>query len=192
MRIQLRTFRAALFLLLLAAQAANGQVAGPLDRTVDRFEAARLAPTEAVLHPSATTPASWTASWTAASRGSTDQVWDDSPRIGNLVSFGVVGALVGGVVVAAITDCLTTPLDPRCWPINVGQAIGVATGVHFGNARRGIFAVDLLASGLVAAGGLAALQDEARIGVTSAPAAVILLPLGELLVTVVAERLTDR
>ena len=66
----------------------------------------------------------------------------------------------------------------------VGEVLGVALGVHLANGQRGSFSTDLLASGGIAAAGLALMQAERRV--------TYVVPVSQIIGTVIAERRTSR
>lgn len=110
-------------------------------------------------------------------------------------AMGAGGFLVGGLAGIAIADCPGTENDGICalegafFGAGVLGTIGLATGVHLGNDRRGSYALDL-----VTAGGIWGLT----IGVlaandwpdTATTVAFVTLPIAQMIATVAVERAT--
>lgn len=108
-------------------------------------------------------------------------------------AIGVGGFLVGGLAGIAIADCPGSDDDGFCalegafFGAAALGTIGLATGVHLGNDRRGSYALDLATAGGIwgAAIGLLAANGWPD---TATTATFIALPIVQLVATVAVER----
>lgn len=103
---------------------------------------------------------------------------------------GALGLAAGGVIGGALSgggddDCHDYCFGDGAVPgAVIGEVAGVALGVHLANGRRGSLSMDLLASGGIAAAGLAIMQAERRV--------TYVVPVSQIIGTVLAERRTSR
>ena len=112
------------------------------------------------------------------------------PPIGNAIVGGVLGgALAGGVayvLFGGLGDCRDLCGLGLAYAVGVGTFVGLPLGVHLGNRRRGNFLVDLFLSTAAGAAAYALLKDR------DDSAAILMVPVLQLAVTVSAERLMGR
>lgn len=108
-------------------------------------------------------------------------------------AIGAGGFLVGGLLGGIIADCSNSDsycaLEGAFYGAGVLGTVGLATGVHLGNDRRGSHALALVTAGSIwglAIGALAA-NDWPE---TATTVAFIMLPIAQMVATVAVERAT--
>jgi hypothetical protein len=123
-----------------------------------------------------------------------DTLWVGGAGDVTLVLGGVAGGTLGFIAGGLIGSVLDGPPDDDCTEICfgdgvipgvlIGEALGLALGVHLANGRRGSFSTGALVSAGILAVGVAGLLEEPQI--------VFLIPVGQLVGAIHAERRTDR
>jgi hypothetical protein len=123
-----------------------------------------------------------------------DTLWAGGPGDVTLIMGGVAGGTLGFIAGGLIGSVLDGPPDDDCSEICfgdavipgvlIGEALGLALGVHLANGRRGSFPTGALVSAGILAVGVAGMLEE--------PEIVFLIPVGQLVGAIYAERRTDR
>ena len=115
----------------------------------------------------------------------------------------VIGGLTGGLIGAATTraaacdngdpdGCLGAQLPRALWGTGIGITVGTPIGAHFGNRRRGRVAYTALASAVLFAGEVIALQSLVDDGRTEHKRTVVGIAVAVPVLQIVATTLVER